>query len=94
MIDNGRFGSVTELAEALRVDRSYVRRIMRLALLAPDIVDAILSGKEPSGLSLERLTKEMPTAWDEQRKNLEFSSPLPNQERQLQCRYDSQPRSP
>ena len=59
LIDSGRFASVTELAEALGVDRSYVGRVMRLALLAPDIVDAIVDGREPSGLSLERLVKGM-----------------------------------
>ena len=53
LIDSGRYASVTELASALGVDRSYVGRVMRLALLAPDIVEAIVLGREPSGLSLE-----------------------------------------
>ncbi|MBI4606728.1 MAG: hypothetical protein HY721_32595 [Planctomycetes bacterium] len=47
-----------------------MRRILTLATLAPDIVDvveAILAGREPSGLSLERLTKGMPMEWEEQR---------------------------
>ncbi len=70
LIDRGRYGSVTELAEALDVDRSYVGRIMRLALLAPDIVEVIVEGREPSGLSLERLVKGMPTVWAEQRERL------------------------
>ena len=51
----------------LDVDRSYVGRIIRLALLAPDIVEAIVAGREPSGLSLERLVKGMPVVWEEQR---------------------------
>ena len=67
LIDSGRYASITELAEALDVDRSYVCRIMRLALLAPDIVEAIVRGEEPSGLSLEKLTKKLPMLWDEQR---------------------------
>ena len=67
LIDSERYSSVTELAEALGVDRSYVGRIMRLALLAPDIVEAIVRGEEASGLSLEGLTKVVPTLWDEQR---------------------------
>jgi len=40
---------------------------MRLTLLAPDIVDAIAQGREPSGLSLGRLVKGMPVGWVEQR---------------------------
>ena len=60
------------LAEALDVDRSYVGRIMRLTLLAPDIVEAIVRGEEPSGLSLESLTQPTPLAWFEQRTRLGF----------------------
>ena len=67
LIDSGRYSSVTKLAEALDVDRFYVGRIMRLTLLAPDIVEAIVRGEEPSGLSLERLLKGMPVVWEEQR---------------------------
>ncbi len=54
----------------LGLDRSYVSRIMRLTLLAPDIVAAIVDGREPSGLSLERLVKGMPVIWEEQREIL------------------------
>ena len=72
LIDSGRYASVTELAEALGVDRSYVGRIIRLTLLAPDIVEAIVDGGEPSGLSLERLVKRMPMLWGEQRDAFEF----------------------
>ncbi len=43
---------------------------MRLALLAPDIVEAIVRGDEPSGLSLEQLTKGLPMLWSEQRATL------------------------
>ena len=63
-----------DLAEALDVDRSYVGRIMRLALLAPDIVEAIVRGEEPSGMSLEGLTKVMPTLWEEQRERFGFAA--------------------
>ena len=72
LIDSGRYSSVTELAEALGVDRSYVGRIVRLALLAPDIVEAIVEGREPSGMSLEKLVRGMPMVWAEQRELLGF----------------------
>ena len=75
LIDEGRYNSITELAEALKLDRSYVGRILRLTLLAPDIIEAILRGNEPSGLSLARLTKEVPMLWAEQRKQLGPKNP-------------------
>ncbi len=46
---------------------------MRLALLAPDIVGAIVRGEEPSGMSLERLVKGMPMLWDEQRQRFRLA---------------------
>lgn len=67
LIDSGQYASITELAEALKLDRSYVGRILRLTLLAPDIVEAILRGDEPSGLSLAELVGEIPMLWAEQR---------------------------
>ena len=72
LIDSGKYASVTELAEALDVDRSYVGRIMRLALLAPDIVEAVVRGEESSGLSLEKLVKKMPMLWEEQMQRFGF----------------------
>ena len=42
--------------------------MLRLTSLAPDIVQAIVEGNEPEGMSLERLRKEMPVRWDEQRR--------------------------
>jgi len=70
----GEVASVTELADRLNVDRSYASRILRLNLLAPDIVEAILVGREPSGLSLAKLTQTLPVLWDEQRQRLGFTA--------------------
>ena len=64
----GRYKSISELAEAVGTDHGYVRRLLNLTLLAPDIIEAILAGNEPSGLSLQRLTRGMPVGWDEQRR--------------------------
>jgi len=68
LLRRGRFKSISELAETVGTDRGYVRRLLNLTLLAPDIIEAILAGNEPSGLSLQRLTREMPLRWDEQRR--------------------------
>jgi hypothetical protein len=54
------------------LDVSFAARLLRLTLLAPDIVEAILMGEEPSGLSLTKLTKQLPPDWEKQRMILEF----------------------
>ncbi|MDP8225024.1 MAG: hypothetical protein P9L99_16815 [Candidatus Lernaella stagnicola] len=70
LLETGKIASIAALAKRLRVDRAYVSRILDLTLLAPDIIDAILDGREPSGLSLARLTKkQIPLLWEEQREN-------------------------
>ena len=74
MLDAGKVASVTELADRLEVDRFYASRILRLNLLAPDIVEAILTGREPSGLSLAKLTQTLPVLWHEQREMFGFAS--------------------
>jgi Centromere-binding protein HTH domain len=51
LLHDGVYNSVTEIAEAENISKSYVSRILRLALLAPDIVDAILAGENGSGNS-------------------------------------------
>ena len=73
LLEQGRYSSIRSLALALGVDNSYVARLLRLSLLAPDIVEAILDGTEPSGLSLEKLYRA-PMEWERQRQ--ELSSPL------------------
>ena len=55
--------------------RSLLRRIVRLAYLAPDITTAILDGRQPANLTAARLsqTSELPLAWSEQRRALGFA---------------------
>ena len=72
LLDEGRFESVSALARHIGVDHSYVRRLLDLALLAPDIVAAILRGDEPSGLSLARLRAGVPIPWEDQRRKFGF----------------------
>ncbi len=52
LLEQGRYASIRALAQQLGVDNSYAARLLRLSLLAPDIVEAILDGAEPSGISL------------------------------------------
>ena len=68
LLASGTFHSIGELAETISVDRAYIGRLLNLTLLAPDILSAILDGNEPSGLSLEKLTRNTPLSWREQRR--------------------------
>ena len=69
LLKSGRYGSWVEIAAAQGVDPSYVARILRLTLLAPDIIESILDGTEPDGMSLGKLY-QLPMAWAEQRRVL------------------------
>ena len=68
-LESGEYPSIEDLAHAVGCDRTYVGRMLRLTSLAPDIVEAILRGDEPDGLSLEKLRKNLPVRWDEQRRH-------------------------
>jgi hypothetical protein len=70
MIESGKYASSAELAKAEKVNDSYLSRILRLTLIAPDIIEAILAGRQPSTLQLDELLKPLPAAWDQQRSNL------------------------
>jgi ParB-like chromosome segregation protein Spo0J len=70
MLEEGKFRSASELAEAEGVTRSFVNRLLRLTLLSPDIVEAILEGRQPKGMQLEELSRAMPSAWEEQRQRI------------------------
>jgi hypothetical protein len=67
LLESGRFASVTELAEAEKINQSYLCRVLRLTLLAPNIVEAILDGRQLEGLQLEDLLKPFPGEWGRQR---------------------------
>ena len=62
--------SVSDIGEAEGISKSYVSRILRLALLAPDIVEAILGGWADQRMMLEKLEKPLPMTWDQQRRVL------------------------
>lgn len=67
MLESREYTSIAELAVAEKVGHSYVCRILRLTLLAPDIVEATLDGRQPKGLSLADLMGGFPAVWAEQR---------------------------
>src|SRR5690348_9217245 len=67
LLDDGRYASISEIAAVEKIDRGYVGSILRLTLLAPDIVEAILDGRQPAGLGLPVLLKPFPLEWERQR---------------------------
>jgi len=73
-LTSGRLRSVKDLAENQGLTGSYVTRVMLLAFLAPDIVEAILQGKQPPHLTAQTLLRgiELPLSWLEQRARLGF----------------------
>jgi hypothetical protein len=67
MLEEGIYTSVSEIGDAENISKSYISRILRLALLSPDIIEAILAGSADQSLMLERLERPMPASWLEQR---------------------------
>ena len=67
MLDAGRYQTVRDLAAAENINPSYVARVLRLTLLAPDIVEAILDGRhDPERVTLDRLMEPFSVVWGEQ----------------------------
>jgi hypothetical protein len=65
MLESSEYGTLAELADAEGIRRSYVCRVLRLTLLAPDIVERIFDGRPTAGLA--RFLKPFPFEWERQR---------------------------
>ena len=83
MLDAGFYTSVSEIGETDNISKSYMSRILRLVLLAPDIVEAILAGRTDQGTMLEQLERPLPACWEEQREGLGIGR---------RCQADDHPR--
>lgn len=70
MLDEGAYATIEDLARARDVNATYVSRVLRLTLLAPDIVEAILDGRQPAALQLDDLLAGFPLEWSEQTPSL------------------------
>jgi hypothetical protein len=66
MLETGRYSTIDELAAAEKINSSYVSRLLRLTLLAPDIVEAILDGRQPEGMTLPGLMEPFKVEWKRQ----------------------------
>jgi hypothetical protein len=67
LLEAGAHASVGEIAAAEKINTSYVSRVLRLTLLAPDLIERILNGRQTETMSLARLAAPFPPTWEEQR---------------------------
>lgn len=73
LLNTGRHQTVRDLAEAENINPSYVARTLRLTLLVPDLVEAILDGRhDPERVTLDRLMELSPVVWGEQVRSFGF----------------------
>jgi hypothetical protein len=67
MLEEGRYASISEMAKAEGIERGYLGSLLRLTLLAPEIVEAIVAGRQQEGVTLPGLLEGVPVGWGEQR---------------------------
>jgi hypothetical protein len=70
MLESGEYATIREIAAAEKINETYVGRVLRLTLLAPDLVEAILAGRQPAEMTLAVLMRPFPVGWREQRAQL------------------------
>jgi len=73
MIESGSHITVNDIATAEKINPSFVSRVLRLSLLAPEIVEAILDGQTSPALTLDRMLKPFPVRWADQQKVFDLS---------------------
>ena len=66
MLEAGEFATIAELAEREGIAFTYMARVLRLTLLAPEIVERILDGKQEPEVTLARVLEPFPVEWDQQ----------------------------
>jgi hypothetical protein len=67
MLDEGRYASISEMAAAEKIERGYLGSLLRLTLLAPDVVEELLDGRPRTALALPHLLTPFSTEWSSQR---------------------------
>ena len=70
LLDAGHYATLGDLATHEKISPSYLTRVLRLTLLAPDIIEAILDGELGPDATLANLMEPFPVDWDAQRRHL------------------------
>jgi hypothetical protein len=66
MLESGDYATVRDLAKAEAINESYLGRVLRLTLLSPTLIEAILEGRQPANLELDDLLQQFPIDWNRQ----------------------------
>ena len=66
MLEEGRYASISEMAKAEGIERGYLGSLLRLTLLAPEMVEALVAGRQPEGVTLPKLMEPFPVEWRQQ----------------------------
>ena len=64
---DGRYQDTADIAQLFKLNDAHVRRVLRFGYLAPDIVEAIVEGRQPRSLTVKRLLRGIPCSWADQR---------------------------
>ena len=67
MLESGEFATLAELAQREGIAPSYMTRVLRLTLLAPEVIEKTLDGRQPEGMLLPRLMEPFPLEWEIQK---------------------------
>ena len=77
LLESGEYATIREIAHAENINETYVGRVLRLTLLAPEIIEAIVSGRQPAGLQLDDLMTSFPVDWQAQSNALHHDAKRP-----------------
>ncbi|WP_431285586.1 hypothetical protein ACQW02_12620 [Humitalea sp. 24SJ18S-53] len=83
MLETGHYSTILDLAVGEKINPSYVSRVLRLTLLAPEIVEAILDGRQPEAMTLPGLMAPFPVEWEGQMRRPQSSVGLVIQDDRL-----------
>ncbi len=86
LLEAGVYATIDEMAAAEKINASYVCRVLRLTLLAPDTVDAILHGRQPAEMTLAGLMRPFPVGWGQQFMMRNFTTGLAHGSSSQPCR--------
>jgi hypothetical protein len=84
MLEQGRYASISEMAAAERIERGYLGSLLRLTLLAPDLVEFVLDGRGADRVALPALLRPIPLVWAQQRERLVSDEPSRRAELEVQ----------
>jgi hypothetical protein len=77
MLESGACSTIGEIAAAEQINETYVGRVLRLSLLAPEVIEIILAGRQPPDMGVATLMRPIPVIWKEQRDIYQVKSPRP-----------------